>query len=345
MQKKYQIFVSSTYKDLVEERNEVIATCLRMGHIPVGMEMFNAGNHEQWKVIKRTIDFCDYYCVIVAKRYGSRGKDGISYTEMEYDYAVSKDIPVLGFPIAEKANWPVDRIDDKQADIRSLKAFRIKVQKRMARFWEEKNQLARDFAVSLAEMINLEPRPGWIRADNQGYETALAEIARLSVETDNLRNELETAKRHTNENEEIARLFADLCATSLQEELPVISRDAPEKLELTIFATDVASVFKITADIVALDDGIETSTFGFMQYVFNTTGRIVKYSGCMIVNNAFRRLAARGVFRTEIGERERLYYLTERGVRLLDHVICKGYLPSIEWREITRIVNAPTQGV
>jgi hypothetical protein len=47
MNVKYQIFVSSTYEDLRDERNEVIKACLNMGHIPVGMEMFNAADEEQ----------------------------------------------------------------------------------------------------------------------------------------------------------------------------------------------------------------------------------------------------------------------------------------------------------
>ena len=44
MNVKYQIFVSSTYDDLKDERAEVIKACLNMGHIPVGMEMFNAAD-------------------------------------------------------------------------------------------------------------------------------------------------------------------------------------------------------------------------------------------------------------------------------------------------------------
>jgi hypothetical protein len=81
MNVKYQIFVSSTYEDLRDERNEVIKACLNMGHIPVGMEMFNAADEEQWAVITRTIDQCDYYVVIVAHRYGSTTPEGISFTE------------------------------------------------------------------------------------------------------------------------------------------------------------------------------------------------------------------------------------------------------------------------
>ena len=53
MNVKYQIFVSSTYEDLKAERAEVIKACLNMGHIPVGMEMFNAADQEQWARITR----------------------------------------------------------------------------------------------------------------------------------------------------------------------------------------------------------------------------------------------------------------------------------------------------
>jgi hypothetical protein len=77
MQKKYQVFISSTYTDLKEQRDAVMKLCLQMGHIPIGMETFNPADEEQWQIITRTIDSCDYYCVIVAQRYGSM-MEGIS---------------------------------------------------------------------------------------------------------------------------------------------------------------------------------------------------------------------------------------------------------------------------
>src|SRR4051794_10453066 len=101
--KKFQIFISSTYEDLKEERDELIKTCMKMGHIPLGMEMFNAADEEQWLIIRRTIDLSDYYCVIVARRYGSRDKDGTGFTEKEFNYAASKAIPILGFILSEGA--------------------------------------------------------------------------------------------------------------------------------------------------------------------------------------------------------------------------------------------------
>jgi len=47
MSAKYQVFVSSTFQDLSDERELVIKAILEMGHIPVGMEMFSAADEEQ----------------------------------------------------------------------------------------------------------------------------------------------------------------------------------------------------------------------------------------------------------------------------------------------------------
>jgi hypothetical protein len=71
MSAKYQVFVSSTYRDLSDERDLVIKAILEMGHIPVGMEMFSAADEAQWNIIKKQIDQSDYYVVIVAHRYGT----------------------------------------------------------------------------------------------------------------------------------------------------------------------------------------------------------------------------------------------------------------------------------
>ena len=76
MDKKYQIFVSSTYRDLEEERRKVIEQILNLGHIPVGMVLFQAGDETQWGYIQKRIVECDYYIVLVAERYGSEGPGG-----------------------------------------------------------------------------------------------------------------------------------------------------------------------------------------------------------------------------------------------------------------------------
>lgn len=93
--KKYQIFISSTYKDLIDERQEVVQTILKLHHIPAGMELFNGGD-SQWETIKKWIDESDIYILILGGRYGSIDpKKGLSYTELEYRYALQNKKPAF----------------------------------------------------------------------------------------------------------------------------------------------------------------------------------------------------------------------------------------------------------
>ncbi len=89
MEKRYQVFVSSTFTDLMDERRAVMQALLELDCIPAGMELFPASDDDSWTLIQRVIDDCDYYLVIVGGRYGSLDAYGIGYTEKEYDYALA----------------------------------------------------------------------------------------------------------------------------------------------------------------------------------------------------------------------------------------------------------------
>jgi hypothetical protein len=125
--KKYSVFVSSTYVDLVDERVAVSQALLELGCFPAGMELFPASNEEQWSLIKKAIDDCDYYVVIVAGRYGSTTSGGVSYTEREYDYAVINNIPVLTFVHREPGKIRKDFCEGTEEGQNRLVAFRDKV--------------------------------------------------------------------------------------------------------------------------------------------------------------------------------------------------------------------------
>jgi hypothetical protein len=81
---KYQIFVSSTYKDLIEAREKIIETILKLYHFPVGMEMFSADDDEQWEVIKDTIDISDYYVLPKLSDSGNRVNLGQDMEELNH---------------------------------------------------------------------------------------------------------------------------------------------------------------------------------------------------------------------------------------------------------------------
>lgn len=177
-ERKYQIFISSSYKDLQNERKALIEQILRAGHIPSGMEMFTAGDTEEFEVIKRAIDQCDIYVVLIGSRFGSfNPKTGQSFTEMEFDYASGIGKPILAFLKEDeefkeerdliKAEDPERKYEDK------LRAFREKVKQigktngeRLVDFFTKRDigALKADFLMALDGLIK-DPgfkRHGWV---------------------------------------------------------------------------------------------------------------------------------------------------------------------------------------
>lgn len=182
MDKKYQIFISSTYEDLKEERQAVIETVLRMHHFPVGMEAFGARSKEQWDIIKETIDTSDYYVLIIKHRYGTiEPTSGKSYTELEFDYAVSKKIPVLAFII--KDDVPILPDDIEKNHLKEFEDFKEKVKnKRIIEFWSNKDDLSSKLASSLHNEFEYNERVGWVRADSSKNNVTIDETHKLSNE-------------------------------------------------------------------------------------------------------------------------------------------------------------------
>lgn len=171
MEKKYQIFISSTYEDLKEERKKVQDTILSMYQFPIGMEMFSAADKEQWEIIRETIDSSDYYVLIIGHRYGSVIKNGectgISYTQKEFRYALEQKIPILAFLIDNSVAIKPDKMEQDENKKEKLNDFIEEVKNgRMVQWWTNKDDLANKVSISLTNEINRGKRPGWIRKKN-----------------------------------------------------------------------------------------------------------------------------------------------------------------------------------
>ncbi|EOS7681474.1 DUF4062 domain-containing protein [Enterococcus hirae] len=100
MEKKYQVFISSTYEDLTFERQEVVTAVLNAGHIPAGMELFKAGPTQE-EVIREWIEESDIYVLILGPRYGSLNSEGISYTQWEYNLAKKLNKPMFSIVLTD----------------------------------------------------------------------------------------------------------------------------------------------------------------------------------------------------------------------------------------------------
>jgi len=165
--KKYQVFISSTYIDLIKERKKVVEALLSTSIcIPIGMELFLAEDTEQFEIIKEVIDMCDYFILIIGNIYGSiNSKTELSYTEMEYDYAVSRGVPVLVFAINNSISMNAEITENKISSAK-LVLFRNRVMNnRLAVIWDDVNTLVQRVTVSILKAIREDDRPGWIRGD------------------------------------------------------------------------------------------------------------------------------------------------------------------------------------
>ncbi len=164
--RKYQVFLSSTYEDLKDERNEVIKCLLRHNCFPVGMEYFPASNLEQWEYIKKLIDQCDYYLVVVAGRYGSEDETGISYTQKEYEYALKSGTPVAAILYHDIQELRLKDLDSEASKTHKLLEFRKLVQKKLCSYYQNKHELSAQASLAIQHLISEFPKGGWIKSTN-----------------------------------------------------------------------------------------------------------------------------------------------------------------------------------
>jgi hypothetical protein len=260
MSKKYQVFISSTFQDLMEQRDQAIQAVLDMGHIPIGMEMFSAANDEQWAIISRQIEDSDYYVLVVAHRYGSMDSSGVSYTEKEFDYAVSLGVPVLAFIIEDNAPWSAAQSESDPVIRAKLLDFKGKVKTRLIQFWRSKDELHGKISISLMKAFAAYPRTGWVRANEVAGPALTKELTRLSSENAELRDKLDKVERvRTNQEDELHAAVRIL--TSNKRALKVRITKDWESAE--VVKTTLAAIFEYIAPNLI----IENSRLGVAQNI------------------------------------------------------------------------------
>ncbi|MBI4949756.1 MAG: DUF4062 domain-containing protein [Deltaproteobacteria bacterium] len=192
MGKKYQIFISSTFEDLKNERQAVLKAILEMNHMPAGMELFPASDDSAWRLICDVIDTSDYYVLVIGGRYGSLDEEGISFTEKEYEYATKSKKPVLVLLHRNPDNLPRGKTETDEGAWSKLATFRNKVEKKhMCAYWESPEDLKAKVIVGLTLAIKNTPAQGWVRAGSLASEEANRQIVELLQKIEKQSEEIE----------------------------------------------------------------------------------------------------------------------------------------------------------
>jgi len=193
---KFQVFVSSTYADLAEERAEVVSMLLNLDALPAGMELFPATNDDAWTLIQRVIDESDYYLLVIGGRYGSVDEESnLSYTEKEFDYAVDQKKPVMAFLHGDPGKISAEKTDQNDAAREKLNGFRAKVEKAVhINYWNGASELSGHVAKSFVKLQKSHPATGWVRGDVQTSTESLEELNALRKRLEEAERQLAAAR-------------------------------------------------------------------------------------------------------------------------------------------------------
>lgn len=188
-EKRYTVFISSTYEDLKEERKAVQDVILRGGDFPVQMEYFPAADEDQLEFIKPLIEQCDYYILVIGGRYGTPTEDGVSYTEKEFRHAVEKGLKIIVMRHGAPEAIPTGKSESSASGKRKLAQFIKSAEEgRLRRTWTTIAELQLEVTTALHHAKTAHPSTGWLRADKITKTEALEELEKLRRENAKFRD-------------------------------------------------------------------------------------------------------------------------------------------------------------
>ena len=191
MDNRYQIFISSTFLDLLDERQAALRAVLELDQMPAGMELFPAGDDSAWQLIEDVIEASDYYVLIIGGRYGSLDSQGIGYTEKEYEYAVLTGKPVIPLLHENPDNLPRGKTETDEHAWANLRQFRLKVEQRhTCVYWASSEELKARLIVGLTAEMKRHPAVGWVRADQVPSGARLEDLLRAKQRVEDLEAQL-----------------------------------------------------------------------------------------------------------------------------------------------------------
>lgn len=196
MKKKLQIFISSTYSDLVHERQTAVKAVLKAGHIPAGMELFRASDLSQQEIIKKWIEESDAFMLIIGGRYGSLlpSKDK-SYTQWEYEDAGKKHKPRFVVLLSDQAiQNKIKEMDYtsviEQDEPGKYKEFVTSIKKgKLVNLIDDSKDIEIAIANSLKEIEQNHDLPGWISGKNISDITFKSTAAPLEIKNQIIRDQ------------------------------------------------------------------------------------------------------------------------------------------------------------
>jgi hypothetical protein len=276
------------------------------------MELFTAGDKSQLDIIKRWIDESDVYMLILGGRYGSvEPESGISYTELEYDYALEIGKPLFAVVIADealenKAKEHGTLVIEKERPS-ELKLFKEKVLTNISSFFEDMKDIRLCVMESLPEIASTRDLADWISGNEISDTKGLVdEIAKLNAEVREL----------TKENSVLAKKVgrhAKITSSSELDELKTIL----DSIEIKIPPKVVNGKENVVQTLFSLFRNVQET------FVTGVTDQILQDEAVyFLYNNVCPKLQIHGLVQNEkvAGVRWKRFSITKKGQEFLAHL-------------------------
>lgn len=145
-----RVYISSTYKDLINYRKAAMDAILQFDYTPIGMEHDVASEKRPLDVCLERLGSCQVYVGIIAWRYGYiHPKHDLSITELEYREAERLNISRLIFIVDENINWPPKWVEKGQS---KFTQFRKNVSQGYIRPFTNEESLQKELMAALNEV-------------------------------------------------------------------------------------------------------------------------------------------------------------------------------------------------
>lgn len=165
LDKRYQVFISTSGAEMQPERIILSQTLVGMGFFSWGLEQRTPLNTA---FARRHIDDCDYVVILLGSQYGEQSVSGVGYMHLEYIYAVTKQKPIIVFMHEDPASRDPSLHDTKPELQEKFKEFRQLLQQEADQVFCYRTLRDLEMAVRLnmPQMLERYPVSGWVRPQN-----------------------------------------------------------------------------------------------------------------------------------------------------------------------------------
>ena len=186
LDKRYQVFITTSGKEMQPERMVVSQTLIGMGFFSWGLEQRTPLSTA---FARRQIDDCDYVLLLLGSQYGEQSVSGVSYLNLEYIYAVTKQKPIIVFMHESPDSREAYLKEENPVLKNKFNEFRNQLQKEVEQVITYRTLRDLELAVRsyLPQMLERYPVVGWVRPQSiqvlqDEVDHLKSKLAKVSVE-------------------------------------------------------------------------------------------------------------------------------------------------------------------